>query len=389
MSRSRWKAVLPFTFLLMFLLAACGGSSASQAPTKPTPTPSPAPAQGQQLLAKAAQNLKTAKTLHAIFNLTAAGSAFNGTVKTEVWNMSPDKSRSVVLQSTIRQLSKGTVTVSNGKQLWQYDPAKKVVYTGQVSDNTGTPTTGASRDQNQFIMNIVQSVLTRSNATLVSSSASINGHDAYDVHVVSLAPGSGQPGSAGSGSNSGNFNYDGHVYIDKTSSLPVQVKLTIQGFGQVALDVPTLVLNQPVDNSLFTFVPPPGVQVLPFPKTGTTNTGSITLAEAERQAGYHLLSIPASHTEYQLRGVDALGAPGNQIFTLNYVKSNSPFAISEGKSLANLPGSGQQLSLRGTTATLSTVGSTMTLTWTEKGVGIQIAGSLSKDELVAIANMLS
>ncbi len=389
MSRSRWKAVLPFTFLLMFLLAACGGSSASQAPTKPTPTPSPAPAQGQQLLAKAAQNLKTAKTLHAIFNLTAAGSAFNGTVKTEVWNMSPDKSRSVVLQSTIRQLSKGTVTVSNGKQLWQYDPAKKVVYTGQVSDNTGTPTTGASRDQNQFIMNIVQSVLTRSNATLVSSSASINGHDAYDVHVVSPAPGSGQPGSAGSGSNSGNFNYDGHVYIDKTSSLPVQVKLTIQGFGQVALDVPTLVLNQPVDNSLFTFVPPPGVQVLPFPKTGTTNTGSITLAEAERQAGYHLLSIPASHTEYQLRGVDALGAPGNQIFTLNYVKSNSPFAISEGKSLANLPGSGQQISLRGTTATLSSVGSTMTLTWTEKGVGIQIAGNLSKDEIVAIANLLS
>jgi outer membrane lipoprotein-sorting protein len=389
MSRSRWKAVLPFTFLLMFLLAACGGSSTSQAPTKPTPTPSPAPAQGQQLLAKAAQTLKTAKTLHAIFNLTAAGSAFNGTVKTEVWNMYPDKSRSVVLQSTIRQLSRGTVTVSNGKQLWQYDPAKKVVYTGQVSDNTGTPTTGASRDQNQFIMNIVQSVLTRSNATLISSSASINGHDAYDVHVVSPAPGSGQPGSAGTGSNSGNFNYDGHVYIDKTSSLPVQVKLTIQGFGQVALDVPTLVLNQPLDNSLFTFVPPPGVQVLPFPKTGTTKTGSITLAEAERQAGYHLLSIPTSHTEYQLRGVDALGAPGNQIFTLNYVKSNSSFAISEGKSLANLPGSGQQISLRGTTATLSSVGSTMTLTWTEKGVGIQIAGNLSKNEIVAIANLLS
>jgi hypothetical protein len=163
----------------------------------------------------------------------------------------------------------------------------------------------------------------------------------------------------------------------------------IQGFGQVTLDMPTLVLNQPVADSLFTFVPPPDVQVLPFPKEDTSNTSTISLAQAQQQAGYHLLSIPASDSEYQLQGVDVLGAPGNQIFTLNYVKGNSTFAISEGKSLANLPVSGQQMSLRGTTATLSSVGSTMTLTWTEKGVGIQVAGNLNKDELVTIANLLS
>src|SRR5579859_7360969 len=378
MSRYRRQvALLPFTFLLMLLLAACGSSSTSQTPAAPTPTPSPTSAQGQQLLAKVAQNLKSAKTLHALFNLTAAGSAFNGTVNTEVWNASPHKSRTVVLQSTITQLPTGLVTVSNGKQAWQYNPVKKVVYTGQVSNNTGTPTTSSSQDQNQFLMNIVESVLTHGNATLVSSSASVNGHEAYQVHVTSS--GSGQSGSTGSGS--GNFNYDGDVYIDKTSMLPLKVMLTIQGFGQVTLDMPTLVLNQPVADSLFTFVPPPGVQVLPFPKEGTSNTSTISMAQAQQQAGYHLLSIPASDSEYQLQGVDVLGAPGNQIFTLNYVKGNSTFAISQGKSLANLPVSGQQMSLRGTKATLSSVGSTMTLTWTEKGVGIQVAGNLNKDEL--------
>jgi outer membrane lipoprotein-sorting protein len=383
MSRKGWKAMLSFAFLLMLLLAACSGSSTSQTPVQPTPTP--APAQGQQLLTKAAQNLKTAKTLHAIFDITTAGPAVNGTFSTEVWNIPPDKSRTVVLQSTLTQFPTGTVIISNGKQTWQYDPAKKVVYSGQVSNNTGTPTTGAGRDQNQFIMNIVQSVFTHSNATLLSSSASINGHNAYDIHVTS--PASGQPGSTGS--SSGNLNYDGDVYIDKTSALPLEVKLTIQGFGQVTLDLPTLVLNQPVDAKLFTFVPPPGVQVLPFPKTTTPDTGAITLEQAQQQAGYHLLSIPGSQSDYQLQGVDALGAPGNQIYTLNYVKGNTTFAISEGKSLANLPGSGQQISLRGTTATLSSTGTTMTLTWTEKGVGIQIAGNLSKDELVTIANLLS
>ncbi len=374
MSRNLWRVLLPFTFLLMLLLASCGDSSTSQAPAKPTPTP----VQGQQLLTRAAQNLRTAKTLHAIFDITTVGPAVNGTLKTEVWNASQGKSRTVVLQSTVSQLPAGSITVSNGKQIWHYDPVKKVVYTGPVSTNAAT-----SQDENEFIMNLVQSVFTHSNATLVSSSASINGHDAYDVHVASTA--SGQSASA----SSGNFNYDGDVYIDKTSTLPLRVKLTIQGFGQVTVDLPTLVLNQPVADSLFTFVPPPGVKVLPFPKTGTSNTGTITLAQAEQQAGYHLLSIPASQTTYKLQGVDALGAPGNQIFTLNYVKGNTTFSISEGKSLANLPGSGQQISVRSTTATLSTVGSTMTLTWTEKGVGIQIAGTLSKDEIMAIANMLS
>ena len=383
MSRYSWKAMLPFTFLLMLLLAACGSSSATQTPVQSTPTP--APAQGQELLTKAGQNLRTAKTLHAIFDITIVGTAVNGTVSTEVWNVSPDKSRTVVLQSTIKQFSTGSITVSNGKQVWQYDHAKKVVYTGQVSNNTGTPTAGTGRDQTQFIMNIVQSVFTHSNATLVSSSASINGHDAYDIQVTS--PASAQSSSTGSGS--GNFNYNGDVYIDKASMLPLQVKLTIQGFGQVTLGLPTLVLNQPVDNSLFIFVPPTGVQVLPFPKTTTSDTGAITLEQAQQQAGYHLLSIPSSHTEYQLQGVDALGAPGNQIFTLNFAKGNTTFAISEGKSLANLPVSGQQVSVRGTTATLSLSGNTITLTWTEKGVGMQIAGNVSKDELLTIANLLA
>ena len=380
MSRYSWKAMLPFTFLLILLLAACGSSSATQTPVQSTPTP--APAQGQELLTKAGQILKTAKTLHAIFDIKTAGSVANGTVSTEVWNVSPNKSRTVVLQSTLRQFSTGSITVNNGKQVWQYDPAKKVVYTGQVSNTTGTPVAGTGRDQTQFIMNIVQSVFTHSNATLVSSSVRVNSHDTYDIQVTS--PASAQSSNTGSG----NFNYNGDVFIDKASMLPVQVQLAIQGLGKVTLNLPMLVLDQPVDNSLFTFVPPAGVQVLPFPKTTTSDTGTLSLQQAQLQAGYHLLSIPSSQSAYRLQGVDALGAPGNQIFTLNYAMGNSTFAISEGKSLANLPISGQQVSVRGTTATLSASGSSITLTWTEKGVGIQIAGNVSKDELLTIANLL-
>lgn len=377
MSLYRWRATLPFTTLLMFLLAACGSSSTSQAPSTPTPTP----AAGQALLTKAAQKLNTAKTMHAIFDVTIAGPSLNGSVNTEVWNEAPGKSRTVVLQSTITQVPTGSITVSDGKQSWQYDPVKKVVYNGPVNSNNST--TGLGRDQNQFIMNIVQSVFTHGNATLVSSNASVEGHAAYDVRVESAAP------RQSNSTSSNTFNYNGDAYIDKTSMLPLRVKLTIPGLGQVTLDLPTLELNRRLAADLFTYVPPAGVKVLPFPKTTTAGTGTLTLAEAQQQAGYHLLSIPATQSQYQLQGVDALGAPGNQIFTLNYLKGKTTFAISEGKSLANLPESGQQVSLRGTKAILTTSSGTMTLTWTEKGLGIQISGQLSNDEIVAIANSLS
>jgi len=372
------KPFKPFTILLTLLLAACAGSSTSQAPA----TPTPAPRQGQELLTKVGKNLNAAKTLHGIFDVTVVGPGVNGIVNTEVWNEAPGKSRTVVLQSTITQIAAGTVTVTDGKQVWQYDPAKQVVYTGSASNNNGTPTSspGVGQDQNESIMNIVQSVFAHGNGTLVSSNASINGHAAYDISVESPASGS---------TSSSNFNYSGDAYLDKTSLLPLRVKLTIQGLGQVTLDLPSLALNQPIDANLFTFVPPSGVKVLPFPKNTTPGTGTITLAQAQQQAGYHLLSIPTSQSQYQSQGVDVLGAPGNQIFTLNYAKGNTTFAISEGKSLANLPTSGQHLSLRGTTAILSSSSGTTTLTWTEKGVGIQIAGQLSNTEIVAIANLLS
>src|SRR5260370_37368859 len=134
MSLYRWRTTLPFTVLFMFLLAACGSPSAPQAP----PTPTPTPAAGQELLTKAAQKLNTAKTMHAIFNITIAGPGLNGTVNTEVWNESPGKSRTVVLQSTITQVPAGSITVSDGKHSWQYDPVKKVASNGHVNTNNST-----------------------------------------------------------------------------------------------------------------------------------------------------------------------------------------------------------------------------------------------------------
>jgi outer membrane lipoprotein-sorting protein len=387
MSIKRLKIALPCALLLLMLtLAACNGSASTSSPPVtpiPTSTPSPTSDRGAQLLAQAGQMLNGARTLHAIIAFTIAGPAINGAIKSEIWNLAPDKNRTVVLQSTIGQFGSGTITVSNGKQIWQYNPQQKVAYNEQISATaTSTPTTGESAtDQSQMIFTLVRSVFTHSNATLVSSSANVNGHPAYDIAITSQAQSSGSSGNR--------FNYSGDMFLDKTTNLPLRVILNVQGFGQITLDLPMLVLNQQLDQSLFTFTPPPGVKVLPFPRETSTG-GSLTLAQAQQQAGYHLLSIPNSATTYQLLSVDALGAPGNQIYAINYLAPpDSKFTISEGKALANLPASGQHVSLRGTTGTIITAGTTTTLSWTEKGVGIQIAGPLSASQLTTIANLLA
>ena len=378
MSLSRIKGLFPLALLLMLVLAACGGTTSSPAKPSPTPpTPTFPPDQGAKLLGQAGKAFDSANTLHAILKISINGSGFNGIVTTEVWNKSPDKSRSVVQQSTIAQVPIGEVTVSDGKQVWQYDPSHHVVYTGPVSGANSQNT----QNTNQFVLSLVRSIFNGSNATLASSNATVNGHTAYDVHITQ---------SARSASATGvRLSYSGEIYLDKTSSLPLRSVLTIQGFGQVTIDFPMLTLNPQISDSLFTFVPPPGVKVEAFPTTSGTDTNSLTLSQAEQQAGYHLLSIPTSQSAYALQSIDALGAPGNQIYTLNYSYGNLKFAISEGKALANLPASGQQFKVRGTIGTLSSVGGITTLSWTEKGVGIQVAGALNNSQALAIAGLLS
>src|ERR1700693_6001724 len=93
----RLKLALPCALLLLlFTLAACNGGASS--PTvSPTPksssttSPTTVSDRGTQLLAQAGQTLNGARTLHAIVDITIAGPSINGTIKSEIWNLAPNK----------------------------------------------------------------------------------------------------------------------------------------------------------------------------------------------------------------------------------------------------------------------------------------------------------
>lgn len=396
MNLSHWRSsTLSLLVLLLTLLVVAGCGSDSKTQTSATPTKAPvtstptiASGPGQNILDSMAHTLDSAKTLHGIFNLTSSSQAFNGIVKTELWKAAPNKSRTEVQKSTLAQLSMGALSVSDGQQIWQYDPAKKVVYTGKVTHDANTPDTqargiaGSAGGQGQSLLNIIQSIFDHSSGTLRSSSAQIDGHTAYDIHVV--------PRPNDSGADTTNFNYNGEIYVDKTTQLPLKVDLNINNLGKIMVTIPQLELNQQVDDKLFTFTAPAGTKMRPLSDlNGNQDTGKLTLAQAQKQAGYHLLSIPADQSEYTLTGVTALGTPGLQTYMLSYMKGSLAFTLAEGKPLANLPGRGTATTLRGSSANIYSNNGSTTLSWTEKGVGYRISGAISADQAKQIAVLLN
>ena len=387
MALFRWRnrtLILVVLSLSLLCLTACAGST-----QKAQSTPTPTIAQGQQLLTKANSLLTSAKTLQGALNLKVSGQSLNGTLNTSVWSTAPNKNRTEVRQSTLSQSPVGTVTVTDGKTLWQYNPARNIVYSGPVQNNSSNSLFGlagaSNSGQSQFLLNFIQGVFTGSDGTLKSSNTTINGQAVYDVGVVP------QASTASTTSNTGTaFTYTGDVYINKANQLPVEVSLDIQGFGKAVLDFPKLTLDQPIPASTFTFVVPAGAKELPLQQaTQTSNNGFITLSQAQQQAGFHLLSIPGDQADYVLLGVNALGTPGSQIYTLHYMKGSTSFTVAQGKPLANLTtNGGQRINLRNTSAFFSTQSGSSVLTWTEKGIGINITG-LSQGEAVVIAKSLT
>nr|BBH93466.1 hypothetical protein KTA_16650 [Thermogemmatispora argillosa] len=369
---------MPLLLMLLLLLAGCNPGQSQQ--------PQAAGASGasaQHLLQQSEQQLTTARTLHAVVTIQIDGETYQGTLTSEVWKAAPARSRSQILRSTLSEFPAGELTISNGEQLWIYNPARHIVYTGSVASQStqgGSALFGSSSSPaNQLTLNLIDPIFSQSRATVTSQAVTVDGHRATVVHVTSQQPATSGP------------DYSGDVYLDYSSHLPLKLVLNLQGFAQVTLELPTLELNRPLADSLFTFRPPANVQVASLLQASATPTsGTLTLGQAEQLAGYHLLSIPTSQSAYQLEGVDVLTTASGQVFVLHYLKGDQSFSILEGKALAAEPlPSGTTLTLRGTTATYSTSSDNPTLAWKEQGLGIRVSGDLDEQEAIAVANLLT
>ncbi len=360
--------------------------------------------QGQQKLTALLNQINQAQTLHGIYHITFDAQNFSGVIESEQWNSGTDKSRQLIRSSTIAQYIQGETTVINGSHIWQYDPSHHVVYTGTLSDsaanNSSSLISGLTTGQNFSFLPLLKLVLGRGTGTLQATPLTIDGHTVDDIHVVSnvsssdtSANGSSSDTPGGAPGISSALNYNGEVYLDKSSQLPVQLNLSLGGIGRIILNLPTFEINPELDNNLFTFQTPADAKEQPWQASNANNLGGttqLTFVQAQQEAGYHLLSVPADQSAYELEEVSALGIPGQSVYELRYTKGNLTFLVIEGKPLANLPApaDSQHLHVREHDATILQQGDWQALTWTEQSKGITIYGNVSRDDLLALAQIL-
>jgi hypothetical protein len=163
---------------------------------------------------------------------------------------------------------------------------------------------------------------------------------------------------------------------------------TAQGLGLALLLTVLLLLAGCGGSSTTNSSPAPAKTSAPQGAATDPTFSTLTLSQAQQQAGYHLLSIPSSLTDYTLTKVTALGPSGHRLYNLFYSMGKKNITIVEGQSSGNQAGN-SKVSLRGTTGTLISMNNgVIGLYWTENGVSRGIIGSLSSDQAIALAKAL-
>ncbi len=173
------------------------------------------------------------------------------------------------------------------------------------------------------------------------------------------------------------------VWISKVYWVPLKVEYTGQTLGKGTLVARSLELNTGLSDSIFVFDAPAEAKVM---QTTGARSQALTLDEARTRAGFPLL-VPG----YLPEGVTLAGVfQVDEAIALYYdgfsiVQSRSP-------AIAQVPqtGTAQKIALRGTEAILiaDEAQGGIFLAWSENGVSVSIAGTISIEEALKVAESL-
>jgi outer membrane lipoprotein-sorting protein len=324
----------------------------------------------EEIVVKLKEVEASTEDAHAVLVIDIQGQGMDENLTVEVWEKKPDKFRAEVLESSDPDYA-GAVTVADGQQVWMYQPSKNEVVVGEVGpDGSSSP-----RDMIREVDEVIQRALDTSEVNLAGEE-DVAGRKTYKLE---LTPTENEDAFLPAGSKA-------TLWVDQEDWFVLQAEISGDLLGRGWMSVRSFELNTGLDEGLFQFDIPEGAQVTDMKDKRPT---SVTLDEARSRAGFPLL-VPG----YLPEGVTLIDvlAMGEAII-LRYDHSPISFTIIQGSGDDTMPlpvGSQQsEVPVRGQTATLfSDGGSSNLLTWTENGVVITIAGYISQDELLKVAESL-
>ena len=350
----------------------------------------------EDILVESLETIETITDGHAIVTFEADTVEKDSSGTLEVWARrgedGPGSFRIEVLESSDAQ-SLGAVIVSDGETLWAYAPAENKVLVGiaeevqamlEESDFMDGEFAEMTADHDDFEhpedANEAVARLLEYVTASVSGSESVA---AETVHLLELEP---IPEIMPSefAAVGGSIN----LWIGQESSILLAAAYTGGIMGEVSITVLEYELNTGLADTIFQFDIPAGAEIVKFEDL---EPQSLTLDEAGESAVFELLT-PVGIDATLVDIIDVRG-----ILVQRYtLPEGGSFTIAQGV-VDGLPdefspptGESQPVELRGTTGQLMEAESSeqVLLTWTEGELFFSVAGDLSPEEALLIAESL-
>lgn len=343
----------------------------------------------KDILVETLETSKTIEDAHAIVEINIDSPEEKVSATVEVWGRheqeGPGAFRLEVLE-TDKEEAAGAVIVSDGETVWAYSPAQGKVFTGTAEEAKAAmeekQPMGDKFDKEAFehpenAEEAVDKLLEYFEAARTGSEQIANAN-AYTLELKPIPEQMPAEYTAVGGLI--------NLWIDEDRSVPVAAAYTGGSMGEVRVTAQELEINQGVDEALFTFEIPAGVEVVRF---ADMKPESLTLDEAAASAEFEVLTpdvTPAGATLVDV--VDMRGAIV-QRYTL---ADGGSFSVAQGKSDEMMKPSTEEqaVDIRGVAGRLfvSEGGERVLLTWSEGEVFFYVAGDITADQALEIAESL-
>ena len=366
----RWSIGLCIVMALSLLVGGCQN--------RPT---------AEEVVAKMKEVEASIENAHAVVEFSLRSSAKDLDLTVEMWEQTPNRFRAEVLEASEGDLE-GMVSVTDGQQVWIYNPSENEALVGKVGE-FGMDEPLNPRQVIEFMQEGIQRVMDTCDVELVGEE-DVGGAATYKLEFT---PKTGEEAALPIPIDKGT------LWVEQERWIALQAQFEGGTLGQGSMRVRSFEFNTGVDGDRFQFDVPADAHVIDVEDTQPT---PLTLDEARDQAGFTLL-IPG----YVPEGATLIDVfTANGAFVLHYDHSPVSFTVTqrlleEGEDLEQqieqrfsrqveeLLVTVSDQAVRGQTATLITDGlDNSFLTWTEDGIVIAIAGRISQDEILEVAESL-
>ena len=330
---------------------------------------------------------------HAVVAINFSSPDQTGTIVVEGWMQKtgasgPDgqpisRVRAEVLEASQAGMA-GTLLVSDGTTFWLYNPSENTVVTGEagkLKDATAGSPIGAATALTDIVSQGLGAVELE-----VLGTEQIAGKNTWKVSVAPKAETSSQLQLDGI--------IKGTLWVDEALALPLKLSVDASDLGQGSVEVRSIETNTGLSADLFSFTPPADAKIVQAaelaaqmePKAATLDEARTAVSFALREPGY----LPTGLTLVEVRVI------GTTTVILNYAGDGGSVSLVQSNEEVGRdrePPAGSAVSevpIGEATGTLITGvdGQGSLLRWEQGGVRYVVAGTLSGDEAVKVAEGL-